>query len=87
MLSGAGIGQSTCVGIGGDMIPGSTFCDLLPDFQADSQTELIVMIGEIGGEEEELAAAYIKEHVSKPVIALIAGKNAPRGKSMGRCTI
>lgn len=83
MLTNNGIGQSTVVGNGGDMIPGSTFVDILPDFEADPQTKAIVMIGEIGGCEEELAAAYIKEHVTKPVIALIAGKNAPRGRSMG----
>jgi succinyl-CoA synthetase alpha subunit len=83
MMTAAGIGQSTCIGIGGDMIPGSGFVDLLSDFQADPQTEAIVLIGEIGGSEEELAAAYIKAHVTKPVVALIAGKNAPKGKNMG----
>ncbi|MEA5003092.1 MAG: succinate--CoA ligase subunit alpha [Christensenella sp.] len=83
MMSENGIGQTTCVGIGGDMIPGSTFIDLLPDFEEDEETEAIVMIGEIGGSEEELAAEYIKKHVTKPVVALIAGKNAPKGKNMG----
>ena len=83
MLTNNGIGQSTCVGVGGDMIPGSTFVDVLPDFQADSETKAIVIIGEIGGNEEELAAAYIRSQVTKPVIALIAGKNAPKGRSMG----
>lgn len=83
MLTNAGIGQSTCVGIGGDMIPGSSFADLLPLYEKDDQTEFIVMIGEIGGSAEEEAAAFIRKSVSKPVIALIAGKNAPRGKSMG----
>lgn len=83
MLTGNGIGQSTCVGNGGDMIPGSTFVDVLPDFQADPETHAVVLIGEIGGSEEELAAAYIREHVTKPVVALIAGKNAPKGRSMG----
>lgn len=83
MMTDNGIGQSTCVGVGGDMIPGTTFVELLPEFEADPQTKAVVMIGEIGGCEEELAAAYIKEHVSKPVIALIAGKNAPKGRSMG----
>lgn len=83
MMTNAGIGQSTCVGVGGDMIPGSTFTDLLPLFEADPETKTIVMIGEIGGNEEELAAEYIKNHVTKPVVALIAGKNAPKGKSMG----
>jgi len=82
-MSEKGIGQSTCVGVGGDMIPGSTFVDLLPDFEADPQTKAIVIIGEIGGSEEELAAEYIRKHVTKPVVALIAGKNAPKGKSMG----
>lgn len=83
LMSNAGIGQSTCIGVGGDMIPGSMFVDLLPDFEADPDTRVIVLIGEIGGSEEELAAEYIKKHVTKPVIALIAGKNAPKGKSMG----
>lgn len=83
MMTNAGIGQSTCIGVGGDMIPGSTFVELLPDFEADEQTKAIVLIGEIGGSEEELAAEYIKKHVTKPVVALIAGKNAPKGKSMG----
>lgn len=83
LMTNEGIGQSTCVGIGGDMIPGSTFVDVLPLFQADPETKAIVIIGEIGGNEEELAADYIKNHVTKPVIALIAGKNAPKGKSMG----
>jgi len=83
MLTSRGIGQSTCVGNGGDMIPGSTFVDILPLFEADEETKAIIMIGEIGGSEEELAAAYIKANVTKPVVALIAGKNAPKGKSMG----
>ena len=84
MLSNNGIGQSTCVGVGGDMIPGSTFVDLLPDFGADPETKAVVIIGEIGGNEEELAAEYLKAHdFKKPVIAVIAGKNAPKGRSMG----
>jgi succinyl-CoA synthetase alpha subunit len=83
MLSSQSIGQSTVIGIGGDMIPGSTFVDFLPLFEADSQTEVIVLIGEIGGSDEEIAAEYIKDNVKKPVVALIAGKNAPRGTSMG----
>jgi succinyl-CoA synthetase, alpha subunit len=83
MMSSKGIGQSTCVGNGGDMIPGTTFAELLPLFEADSETKAIVLIGEIGGSEEELAAEYIKEYVKKPVVALIAGKNAPKGRSMG----
>lgn len=82
-MTNEGIGQSVCVGVGGDMIPGSTFVDLLPLLQADDETKQIVLIGEIGGDEEEKAAAYIKEHVTKPVIAVIAGKNAPKGRSMG----
>jgi len=83
MMTNKGIGQSTAIGVGGDMIPGSTFVDLLPLFEQDEETNVIVLIGEIGGSEEELAAQYINEHVTKPVIALIAGKNAPKGKSMG----
>ncbi|MDR1930179.1 MAG: succinate--CoA ligase subunit alpha [Treponema sp.] len=83
MMTARGIGQSTCIGIGGDMIPGSAFVDLLPDFQADGETKAVVLIGEIGGSEEEIAAEYIKGHVTKPVVALIAGKNAPKGKNMG----
>ncbi len=83
LMKKAGFGQSTVIGVGGDMIPGSTFIDLLPQFEADEETEFIIMIGEIGGSEEELAAAYIKENITKPVIALIAGKNAPKGTSMG----
>lgn len=83
MMTNNGIGQSTCIGVGGDMIPGSTFVDLLPFFNNDEDTKAIVIIGEIGGNEEELAAEYIMKNVTKPVIALIAGKNAPKGKSMG----
>ncbi len=81
--SDVGLGQSTCVGIGGDPIPGSSFIDILALFQADPQTEAIVMIGEIGGNAEEEAAAYIKAHVTKPVIGYIAGVTAPKGKRMG----
>jgi len=77
------LGQSTCIGIGGDPIHGMTFTDCLKLFENDPQTEGIVMIGEIGGVEEEEAAAYIQEHVSKPVVAFIAGATAPTGKRMG----
>ena len=78
-----GFGQSTCVGIGGDPIPGASFIDILSLFESDSATEAIVMIGEIGGTAEEEAAAYIKEHVSKPIVSYIAGVTAPAGKRMG----
>ncbi|MCK9621243.1 MAG: succinate--CoA ligase subunit alpha [Methylobacter sp.] len=78
-----GLGQSTCVGIGGDPIHGMNFVDVLSRFQADEQTKGIVMVGEIGGGEEEEAAEYIKAHVTKPVVAYIAGQTAPPGKRMG----
>ena len=78
-----GFGQSSCVGIGGDPIPGSSFIDILKLFENDSQTEAIVMVGEIGGTAEENAAEFIKNNVSKPVISYIAGQTAPAGKRMG----
>src|ERR1700744_2806936 len=82
-LTSLGLGQSTCVGIGGDPLAGTSFKDVLALFQADPATEAILMMGEIGGNAEEQAAAYIKEHVTKPVAAFIAGQTAPPGKRMG----
>ena len=77
------LGQSTCVGIGGDPIPGTSFIDILKMMEADDQTKAIVMVGEIGGTAEEEAAEYIRDHLSKPVISYIAGQTAPPGKRMG----
>ncbi len=82
-LSQQGVGQTTCVGIGGDPVPGTTFVDVLEAFEADPETRAVMMIGEIGGEAEELAAEYIKTKMSKPVVAYIAGQTAPPGRKMG----
>jgi succinyl-CoA synthetase alpha subunit len=82
-LSRLGIGQSTCVGIGGDPVVGTTFVDALALFEADPETRAVVMIGEIGGSAEETAAEFVKAHMTKPVVAFIAGQNAPPGKRMG----
>ena len=78
-----GLGQSSCVGIGGDPIPGSSFVDILKLFEDDEKTEAIVMVGEIGGNAEETAAEYIRDNISKPVVSYIAGQTAPAGKRMG----
>jgi succinyl-CoA synthetase alpha subunit len=83
MLAAAGIGCSTVVGIGGDPIIGTTFIDLLPMFNEDPDTDAVVMIGEIGGADEEMAAEWISNHMKKPVIAFISGRTAPKGKRMG----
>jgi succinyl-CoA synthetase alpha subunit len=82
-LTELGIGQSTIVGIGGDPVVGSSFIDVLGLFEEDPETELVIMVGEIGGEEEEKAAAFIADHMSTPVVAYIAGFSAPPGKTMG----
>lgn len=81
-LTRAGLGQTTCIGVGGDQIPGTTFVELLKLFEADPETKAVVLIGEIGGSDEELAAEYIRT-MSKPVVAFISGRNAPPGKRMG----
>ncbi|MDA8396900.1 MAG: succinate--CoA ligase subunit alpha, partial [Actinomycetota bacterium] len=82
-LSQQGVGQTTCVGIGGDPVPGTSFIDCLAAFEADPETKAVLMIGEIGGADEERAAAYIAENFTKPVAAYIAGQTAPPGKKMG----
>ena len=82
-LSSQGIGQTTCVGIGGDPVPGTNFIDCLEAFQADPETKAIMMIGEIGGSEEERAAQYIADYVTKPVVSYVAGVTAPPGRKMG----
>jgi succinyl-CoA synthetase alpha subunit len=82
-LTALGIGQSTCVGIGGDPIVGTSFVDLLQLFQEDPETDAVVLIGEIGGTKEQEAAEYIKAHVTKPVVGLVAGTTAPAGRRMG----
>ena len=82
-LTQLGLGNSSIVGIGGDPVVGSSFIDVLARFEADPETELIVLVGEIGGNEEEKAARYVQEHVAKPVLAYIAGFSAPPGKTMG----
>jgi succinyl-CoA synthetase alpha subunit len=82
-LSQQGVGQTTCVGIGGDPVPGTTFVDVLEAFEADPDTRAVMMIGEIGGEAEELAAEFIKTKMTKPVVAYIAGLTAPPGRKMG----
>ena len=82
-LSQQGVGQTTCVGIGGDPVPGTNFIDCLEAFEADPETKAVMMIGEIGGAEEERAAAFIAESMTKPVVSYVAGVTAPPGRKMG----
>ncbi|MBI3323262.1 MAG: succinate--CoA ligase subunit alpha [Candidatus Omnitrophica bacterium] len=82
-LTKAGLGQSTCVGVGGDSLPGTGFVEILRRFEEDPETKAVVLIGEIGGSAEEEAAAFIREHVTRPVVAFVAGATAPREKRMG----
>jgi len=82
-LTEQGLGQSTCVGLGGDPLPGSDFVDILELFQADPETEAVVLIGEIGGTAEQEAAEFIQKQMTKPVIAYVAGSSAPPGRRMG----
>lgn len=82
-LSEAGLGQTTCIGVGGDPVIGSKFIDLLQDFNDDSETECVVLIGEIGGSDEEVAAEYVQHEMQKPVVGFISGRTAPPGKRMG----
>jgi len=82
-LTGRGIGQSTCIGIGGDPLIGTSFTDALEAFASDDATEAVILIGEIGGDDEETAAAFIRDHFPKPVVGFIAGRTAPPGKRMG----
>lgn len=82
-LTRAGLGQSTCIGIGGDQTPGMTFMDALPLFEADPETKVVVLVGEIGGSDEEIAAEYIKNEMKTPVVGFISGRTAPPGKRMG----
>ncbi|MCW5942556.1 MAG: succinate--CoA ligase subunit alpha [Fimbriimonadaceae bacterium] len=82
-LTRAGLGQTTCVGIGGDPLPGLRFIEVLEKFNADPETKVVVMVGEIGGTDEEVGAAYIKAHMTKPVVSFISGRTAPPGKRMG----
>ena len=82
-LTEKGMGQSTCAGIGGDPVKGLNFIDILEMFENDPKTEKIVLIGEIGGTDEQRAADYIRDHMTKPVVAFIAGQRAPEGKTMG----